>query len=386
MSAKRITASFLAFGIGWILLSDWILELLVDDAGGRSSIQSVKGIVFVLLSAALVYALVRMREITQARLERETEQERDRIARILDISPAVIYALTPHPEAPTPSNHWGWRVDFVGPNVTALTGYGPDEWRSRQDLWRSRIHPDDLAVVMAAQPQLASEGHISHEYRLMRADGSIRWIHDDVVLLRDANHQPNQLIGAWLDVTDRKLAELATLEAERRFRRLYDANPVPMWVVDAHSQGIVSVNQAALRKYGHNETEFLRLSLADIAPDCRPGAALPTVRLEQQHRHRDGSEFWVELVSHPVELDGRACHLLLAQDISDRLQAQAHERLIAKVFDASQEGIFITDARGHFESVNASFTRITGYDMDSLHGQTPALLKSGRHDESFYRH
>ncbi|MDP3424485.1 MAG: EAL domain-containing protein [Burkholderiaceae bacterium] len=386
MSAKRITASFLAFGIGWILLSDWILELMVADAAGRSSIQSAKGIVFVLLSAALVYALVRAREVTQARLERETEHERDRIAHILEVSPAVIYTLAPPPGAPASADHWSWRVDFLGPNVAALTGFTADEWRSTPNLWHSRIHPDDLPEVMATQRRLQEEGHVGHEYRFLQANGSIRWLHDDVVLVRDAYQQPCQLIGAWLDVTDRKLAELATLEAERRFRRLYDANPLPMWVVDASTQRFVSVNQAALRAYGHTEADFLDLTLTDLAPDHPSGVALPAARQQQRHRHRDGSPFWVELVSHPVELDGRACHLLLAQDISDRLQAQAHERLIAKVFDASQEGIFITDARGHFESVNASFTRITGYDMDSLHGQTPALLKSGRHDESFYRH
>ena len=386
MSAKRITASFLAFGIGWILLSDWILELMVADAAGRSSIQSAKGIVFVLLSAALVYALVRAREVTQARLERETEHERDRIAHILEVSPAVIYTLAPPPGAPASADHWSWRVDFLGPNVAALTGFTADEWRSTPNLWHSRIHPDDLPEVMATQRRLQEEGHVGHEYRFLQANGSIRWLHDDVVLVRDAYQQPCQLIGAWLDVTDRKLAELATLEAERRFRRLYDANPLPMWVVDASTQRFVSVNQAALRAYGHTEADFLDLTLTDLAPDHPPGVALPAARQQQRHRHRDGSPFWVELVSHPVELDGRACHLVLAQNISDRLQAQAHERLIAKVFDASQEGIFITDARGHFESVNASFTRITGYDMDSLHGQTPALLKSGRHDESFYRH
>lgn len=46
----------------------------------------------------------------------------------------------------------------------------------------------------------------------------------------------------------------------------------------------------------------------------------------------------------------------------------------------------LTDVQGRFESVNASFTRITGYTLADLSGQTPALMKSDRHDDSFYRH
>jgi diguanylate cyclase (GGDEF)-like protein/PAS domain S-box-containing protein len=75
----------------------------------------------------------------------------------------------------------------------------------------------------------------------------------------------------------------------------------------------------------------------------------------------------------------------LAQDITDRLQAQARQRLIAQVFETSQEGIFITDGRSHFVSVNQSFTRITGYTMDDLRGQTPRLLRSSQHDTEFFK-
>lgn len=60
-------------------------------------------------------------------------------------------------------------------------------------------------------------------------------------------------------------------------------------------------------------------------------------------------------------------------------------QLAERVIEASLNGIFITDAKGVIQSVNQSFTRITGYTPEDAIGQTPALLASGHHDAGFYQ-
>jgi diguanylate cyclase (GGDEF)-like protein/PAS domain S-box-containing protein len=72
-------------------------------------------------------------------------------------------------------------------------------------------------------------------------------------------------------------------------------------------------------------------------------------------------------------------------DITERKQADEQRRVIAQVFDTSQEGIFITDAHTRFISANQSFTRITGYSTDDVAGQTPRILSSGRQNKAFYQ-
>jgi len=59
-------------------------------------------------------------------------------------------------------------------------------------------------------------------------------------------------------------------------------------------------------------------------------------------------------------------------------------RLYRTAFDA-QEAIVITDRHGEIVQVNKAFEQITGYSRDEVLGKTPAIMKSGRHDESFYR-
>lgn len=60
-------------------------------------------------------------------------------------------------------------------------------------------------------------------------------------------------------------------------------------------------------------------------------------------------------------------------------------RLAQKVIDASLDGIMITNLHGVIESVNPSFSQLTGYSAEEAIGQTPALLSSGLHNKDFYK-
>ncbi len=83
-------------------------------------------------------------------------------------------------------------------------------------------------------------------------------------------------------------------------------------------------------------------------------------------------------------LDGERQQLRVAlTDISARRQAEEELRIAAIAFE-SQEGIMVTDAHGVIVRVNHAFTRLTGYRAEEAIGQTPAMLRSGRHDKPYY--
>ncbi|MFY7865293.1 diguanylate cyclase domain-containing protein [Roseateles sp.] len=75
----------------------------------------------------------------------------------------------------------------------------------------------------------------------------------------------------------------------------------------------------------------------------------------------------------------------LRHEVKERQQAEAQLRLAASVFSHAREGIMITAADGAIIDVNATFSEITGFTREEVLGQNPRLLKSGRHDEAFYR-
>ncbi|EXJ14659.1 EAL domain-containing protein [Imhoffiella purpurea] len=73
------------------------------------------------------------------------------------------------------------------------------------------------------------------------------------------------------------------------------------------------------------------------------------------------------------------------RDMTDRKRTESELRLIASVFDNSQEGILMTDPDGRILDVNGAFTRVTGYTREEVIGQTPAILKSGVQESAFYK-
>ncbi|MBB5018778.1 diguanylate cyclase (GGDEF)-like protein/PAS domain S-box-containing protein [Chitinivorax tropicus] len=72
-------------------------------------------------------------------------------------------------------------------------------------------------------------------------------------------------------------------------------------------------------------------------------------------------------------------------DISDNKRAEEELRLNAKVFEGTGEGILITDRFNRIMSVNAAFSKITGYARDEVIGRNPSMLSSGRHGTDFFR-
>ncbi len=100
----------------------------------------------------------------------------------------------------------------------------------------------------------------------------------------------------------------------------------------------------------------------------------------------DGRVKWVqERCTTVFDADGKPLRSSgTVQDITERKLADEGLRIAAVAFE-SQEGLVVTDANSVILSVNRAFTQATGYTPAEIVGKTPRLLKSGRHDDSFYR-
>ena len=120
--------------------------------------------------------------------------------------------------------------------------------------------------------------------------------------------------------------------------------------------------------------------------DCIQGLS---TRLECVYRirHGDGSYRWVRSSGCLTRgEDGRPLRLTgVNRDITRQRNNEDHLRQAAAVFEATQEGLLVTDARGVIVHTNPSFSRITGYSAEDVLGGQPSLLKSGRQDAAFYQ-
>lgn len=103
--------------------------------------------------------------------------------------------------------------------------------------------------------------------------------------------------------------------------------------------------------------------------------------------HGDGGYRWIHARGR-VERDasGEALRMTgVSRDITRQRNNEDHLRQAAAVFEATQEGLLVTDSRGTIVHTNPSFTRITGYEPEDVVGAQPSILKSGRQNAAFYR-
>jgi PAS domain S-box-containing protein len=102
------------------------------------------------------------------------------------------------------------RLVYYSPEWKRMLGYEASEEFDSTELWRQRVHPDDLAGMLAALTEHLSGrlGAYEHEFRLRAADGSYRWVLSrGRVVERDEHAEPVRMVGTLTDLTDRKEAE-----------------------------------------------------------------------------------------------------------------------------------------------------------------------------------
>jgi len=103
----------------------------------------------------------------------------------------------------------GARPAFFHGDVETITGYSEQAFLSGQPDWFQVIHADDVAQVQDTMSQLSTcdSGKVELEYRIVRKDSQIRWVHEFVRLICDQAPQPPHLQGVVYDITDQKVLE-----------------------------------------------------------------------------------------------------------------------------------------------------------------------------------
>lgn len=117
------------------------------------------------------------------------------------------------------------------------------------------------------------------------------------------------------------------------------------------------------------------------SPETRPMGQFRDLRALR----RDGSEVFVQISLGRVGKRDDHATLAVVRDVSTRPTPVEREHVLDVAVASAANGIAITDAAGNFVFVNPAFTQLTGYSSEEVIGKSTRLLKSGRHDETFYR-
>ncbi|MGY2976895.1 PAS domain S-box protein [Thermostichus sp. MS-CIW-37] len=146
------------------------------------------------------------------------------------------------------------RALYKSPRCEQIFGYTPEELYRQPDLWKERIHPEDLPRVMETL-SLATQGKMSVTYRIFHPDGRLRWLRTSCYPVLNEQQEVVHIAGITEDITEQKEAELALQESEARLRAILDGIPFCIFLKDLEGR-YLHVNKTYLQQRGCKAEEL----------------------------------------------------------------------------------------------------------------------------------
>ncbi|MFC7286886.1 putative bifunctional diguanylate cyclase/phosphodiesterase [Herminiimonas glaciei] len=314
-----------------------------------------------------------------------------------------------------------WTMEFVSEGCFALTGYTEEDL-----LFNSRVsydqitHPDDRQHVRdTILEAVQNNRRFDIEYRIVRADGSIRHVWERGT---NISHDTWDILEGFIqDVTERKQADEALREAERRYRSIFE-NAIEGIYQSTPNDGYLAVNPALARMYGYDSPQELISTLRDIDNQVYvdPQRRLEFKRLMSKHgvvtnfesrvHRRNGEVIWIsenarsvynndgtllffegtveaitERKLHEAEIQFQATHDALTglpnrTLLYDRMQqavlhSERYGKLTAIAFLDLDQFKFINDSLGH--QVGDELLKITAQRLTSCLRESDTVARQG---------
>jgi diguanylate cyclase (GGDEF)-like protein/PAS domain S-box-containing protein len=209
-----------------------------------------------------------------------------------------------------------WTMHFVSHGCVALTGYRPEEMVGNRVTSVERItFPEDREAVRAAIMAAVADGtRYTVEYRIVCRNGDIKWVRERGSGVIDERGE-RVLEGFLEDVTDQVASQCRLVEAELRFRSIFENSAIGMFQTSADGR-YLTANRALAELYGYPDPATLIERLSDIATKLYvdPARRAEFARLIQANGRvidfesevycADGNRIWIAENAHAVHGPG----------------------------------------------------------------------------------
>jgi PAS domain S-box-containing protein len=270
---------------------------------------------------------------------------------------------------------------FFNDSVCRVFGYSRKELMGMNH--RQYLDKETAKRVFLAYNEVYITGKPLKEFnwKIKRKDGEIRYIKGSISLQRDPSGKPTGFLGIANDITERKRAEDSLIQAELKFRTIFDSASDGILIAQKGERKFLTANKKICEMLGYTQEELLSLDVSCIHPE----ESLPYVtgQFEKQFREeifiahdipvmrKDKSIFVADISSSLITLNGEKCLLGMFRDISERKQAEEalrrSEEDYKSLFEQSVDGIIITvDSR--IVMANRAFCDMRGLPVEKVVG------------------
>lgn len=319
------------------------------------------------------------------RTERELQESQGKLSLFIQYAPASLAMFDRDMHYLAVSRRWLDDYNLGNRDILGLSHY--EVFPEITEHWK-KVH----------QRSLAGEVIRSEEDKFVRGDSTEQWLRWEVRPWYSDDERIGGIVIFSEDITESKRMEQSLSAKEQMLSESQRIAHIGSWRVDL-STGFIDwsdetyrIHQVTPGSFDHTIESFIML----LHPEDRP------LMQAWIQRNRNGEappalEFRILLSDESVRIlesqavvkydtNNRATVIEgTVQDITERVRAEQQLRLTAKVFEYSQEGIVITDARNTIISANPAYAKISGYPLEEAVGKNPRLVSSGQHDNSFYQ-
>jgi PAS domain S-box-containing protein len=261
------------------------------------------------------------------RVEKILHETSEHLTHMLANSPTVIYSLKVEGDQANPA--------WISKNIESVLGFSVEDGL-KPEWWPEQIYPEDRPDALASLAHLFDDFY-QHEYRFLRKDGQLIWLHDEHRLLRDAVQQPREIIGAWIDITARKQAEETLQQKQTQLQAILDYSPALISIKDLNGN-IILANRSLAVLDAPPLNEFIGKNVFELFPkevaeqlwnnDLAALRAKAPVRSEEVVKHKDGvwHTYWTVKFPIYIQSDQPFGICAISNDITERKQAEEEIR------------------------------------------------------------
>jgi PAS domain S-box-containing protein len=331
------------------------------------------------------------RLLTQSLDRRRRRQVETRFQTLIESLPEIVYMAEAQPP---------YGVVYLGPQARRL-GYWIEDGRSAPALWSDLVHPEDRQRVLGEiESARGKKDRFEIQYRVVKRDGSVRWIHDRGTLLLDTEGKPLYWQGLLADITERKRAEEELRRSEERYRAFVEQSSEAIWCFEyekplsmelseedqiehAYKYGyLAECNDAMARMYGLSRAdEIIGARLGDLLIRSDPRnieylqsfirSGYRLLDAETREADKDGKiRYFLNNLVGVIE-DGFVARAWgLQRDITESRQMEvalrASERRFRLLIEGSSDIITIITGDGVIRYESPSVERVLGYKPEEL--------------------
>ncbi len=275
-------------------------------------------------------------------------------------------------------------VLYVSPAFEQIWGRSVSELYSNPGGWIDFLHPDDRKWVGRAFDELkGKKTTLEVEYRILRAEGEIRWIRTRAFPVNDNSGRLIRYAGIVTDITEQKRADEALRESESRLRAIVDTEPECVKLIAADG-ALLEMNPAGLRMIEADSFDQVKSqNINQLIVKEHRGAFRDLTRrvfqgesgaLEFEIDGLLGTRRWMDTHATPLRnASGDITALLgISRDVTERKLAdealRESEEKYRTILESIEDGYFEVDLAGNFTFFNSSLSETIGYDRHELRG------------------